>query len=78
MSGIKPVELTLFYRALRARGLSQAKLADLAMTNRAHLSQVLTGKRPGRHTWRRIARFLEPEELALLQHRSTWKTEVAS
>lgn len=72
MSGLKPLELTLFYRKLRARGMTQQKLADAAMTGRAHLSQVLSGRRPGRRTMRRLLRVLTKDELKLLEQRSTW------
>ncbi len=51
---------------------TQEDLAEKIMTNRAHLSQVLTGKRSGVHTWRRLVKVLPEEGLSLLRHCSSW------
>ena len=66
MSGIKPIDLTRFYRKLHANGSTVEKLAEKLYSNRAHLTQVLNGTRPGGQTWRKLARVLTTDELALL------------
>ena len=67
MSGIKPVALTWFYRSLHARGTNLTRIADQIFCGRSHLSQVISGKRPGGHTWRKLMTVLTPEELTLLR-----------
>lgn len=68
MSGLKPIDLTRFYRSLHARGLTITELAESLNCGRSHLSQVLNGSRTGKPTWRKIeaAELLTPEELELL------------
>lgn len=59
--------LTQFYRSLRKRGLTQAKLAELAVTGWAHLCQVLHNKKGrGHFTRRRVFPHLTEEEVSLL------------
>lgn len=53
-------------------GWSQGALAEECMTSRAHLNQVLTGKRCGRLTWKRLVKVLPVDGLLLLQHCSAW------
>lgn len=55
------------HRRLHGRGLTQKKLAALAGTGRAHVSQVLNNK-PGRGhlTRRRLFPHLLPKEVRLL------------
>jgi hypothetical protein len=72
--------LAAFYRWLRRQPvkgwpgerLNQELLADMVMTNRAHLSQVLAGRRRGMHTWRRLVKVLPLEGLLLLQQCASW------
>ncbi len=68
MSGIKPIDLTNFYRSLHARGQTITDLAEALNCGRSHLSQVFNGKRPGTPTWRKIekAELLTDHELRLL------------
>ena len=68
MSGIKPIDLTRFYRSIHARGLDVTLIAKAINCGRSHLSQVLSGKRRGSQTWRKIERsdLLTVDELALL------------
>lgn len=54
-----------FNRSLARRGLTGQKLADLILSGRAHLMQVLGGTRAGLYTWRRLARVLTMEEYEL-------------
>lgn len=77
MSLVTDPKLYEFHRWLRNpenpfRPANQEELADLIMTNRAHLSQVLTGKRTGVHTWRRLVKVLPEEGLSLLRQCSAW------
>lgn len=77
--------LAAFYRWLHARPLpensngryTQERLADDVMTNRAHLSQVLSGRRRGKHTWRRLVKVLPMDGLLLLQQCPSWNTDAA-
>lgn len=56
-----------FYRSLHARGLTQGKLAQLAGTGRAHLSEVLSGKTGhGHFTRKRLFPYLTRLEVRLL------------
>lgn len=76
-------KLSAFYRWLHSRPLpenpderfTQARLAEDVMTNRAHLSQVLSGKRKGTHTWRRLVKVLPEDGLSLLRQCPTWNKE---
>ncbi len=56
----------------KREGWSQGRLAEECLTSRAHLNQVLTGKRSGGPTWRRIVKVLPMEGLLLLQHCAAW------
>lgn len=77
--------LAAFYRWLHARPLpenpngryNQERLAEDVMTNRAHLSQVLSGRRPGMHTWRRLVKVLPMDGLSLLQLCPSWNIHAA-
>lgn len=79
-------KLAAFNRWLRARPLpenpegryTQERLAADVMTNRAHLSQVLSGKRPGPHTWKRLVKVLPMEGLSLLQQCPSWNNDAAA
>lgn len=66
MSGIKPLPLTHFYRRIHNRGLTADLLADKIVSGRTHVTEVLNGTKDSPRTWRRLARFLKPSELALL------------
>lgn len=78
--------LAAFYRWLHARPMpehpdgryTQERLADDVMTNRAHLSQVLSGRRRGKHTWRRLVKVLPMEGLLLLQQCPSWNKDAAA
>lgn len=77
MSLVTNLKLYEFHRWLRDpanpfKPTNQEELADLIMTNRAHLSQVLSGKRRGGHTWRRLVKVLPEEGLSLLRQSSAW------
>jgi transcriptional regulator with XRE-family HTH domain len=75
--------LSAFYRWLHARPLpenpekryTQERLADDVMTNRAHLSQVLSGRRRGKHTWCRLVKVLPSDGLSLLQQCPSWNND---
>lgn len=75
MSGIKDTAYSEFLRSLRPIGGASA-LAQCAMTNRAHLSQVLSGKRRGLHTWKRVLSFLTEGQVLHLQQSATWNSEI--
>jgi hypothetical protein len=92
MSGVKPVELTRFLGWLRTWAEVEQLydppgspelgpmelLAERVMTSRAHLSQVLNGRRCGRHTWRRIQKVLgETEGMSLLRLCPAWNNRGA-
>lgn len=72
--------LAAFNRWLRRQPLpenpagryTQERLAEDVMTNRAHLSQVLHGRRGGLHTWRRLVKVLPMDGLLLLQQCPSW------
>lgn len=78
--------LAAFYRWLHTRPLPEAserrytqeRLADDVMTNRAHLSQVLSGRRRGKHTWARLVRVLPMEGVSLLQQCPSWNNDAAA
>ena len=73
-------KLYAFHRWLRTHCVTgkpevrfnQEVLAELVMTNRAHLSQVLNGTRKGTHTWKRLVKVLPTEGLSLLRQSSAW------
>lgn len=66
MSGIKDMNLTFFYRRLRRRRLSAAKLAARIVSGRTHVTEVLNGTTDSPRTRARLARLLRAEELSLL------------
>lgn len=72
-------KLSAFYRWLHARPAgcprTQDELAYQVMTNRAHLSQVLSGQRRGKHTWRRLVRELPDDGLLLLKQCPSWNDD---
>lgn len=86
MSGIKPLELTEFYRRLHSRRAPSGRrmdtfvLADLSGMSRPTVTRILNGSRRRGPSWPKIARHLTPEELALLDvaHFSTWNTQRAA
>jgi len=63
---------------MKRTGWSQTRLAEECDSSRAHLNQVLAGKRTGGHTWRRIVRVLPMEGLLLLQQCSAWNKYAAA
>lgn len=79
-------KLAAFYRWLHAQPLpedptqryTQERLAKDVTTNRAHLSQVLSGRRTGGHTWRRLVRVLPNDGLLLLQQCPSWNKFAAA
>lgn len=75
MSGMRPIQMTLFLRSLRARGKTLSKIADELFIGRSHLSQVVNGRRSGGHTWRKLKKVLTVDELKLLETCSTWKPQ---
>lgn len=68
MSGLKPKSLAQFHRSLHARGETIGTLAAAIHSGRSHLSQVLSGQRSGKPTWRKLkaAGVLTAAELELL------------
>ncbi len=68
MSGIKDDNVAAFYRSLGKRGQGITSLAEAINAGRSHLSQVLSGKRTGKPTWRKLmaAGVLTERELWLL------------
>jgi transcriptional regulator with XRE-family HTH domain len=78
--------LSAFYRWLHAQPLpenpegryTQERLAEDVMTGRAHLSQVLSGRRRGKHTWRRLVRVVPAEGLFLLKQCPSWNKDAAA
>lgn len=80
MSIVTNPNLSRFFRWLHTQPLpgdptgryTQERLADDAMCGRAHLSQVLNGKRMGPHTWKRLVRTLPLDGVFLLKQCSSW------
>lgn len=74
MSGLKPPELSRFYRRIDARGLTTTVLAESVGVSRTALCRVLNGSRRRGPIWRRVAPLLTAEEIALLDvaHRHPW------
>jgi hypothetical protein len=68
MSGIKDPNLTQFYASLHHRGSGITALSRKILCGRSHLSQVLSGKRKGTVTWRKLIKVkaLTTHELQLL------------
>lgn len=56
----------------RRNGWTQEELAYECDCNRTNISLVLSGRRPGRYTWRRLVRILPEDGLLLLQQCPTW------
>jgi len=63
-----------FFAQLHRRGESVVNLALKLGCGRSHLTQVLNGTRLGGRTLDKLPDVLTAEELALLEHRSTWRT----
>lgn len=59
--------LLRFKQMIRARGLTMEKLATLTDTGRTHLSLVISGRRSGIFTWRKLDRVLLWEERQVLR-----------
>lgn len=66
MSGLRPFEMTQFYRRLAERGLCTADLAAQVGVTRQALCRVLNGARRRGAIWKRVAALLTPEERHLL------------
>lgn len=64
--------VTAFQKWAKDRGWTQEELAYECDCNRSNISLVLSGKRPGRYTWRRMVRVLPEGGLLLLQQCSAW------
>lgn len=56
----------------RKNGWTQKRLAEECLTGRAQLNQILSGRRCGRHTWKRIVKILPMEAVLLLKQGSAW------
>ena len=54
-------------RDIDGQRMTIERLAERVKTNRAHLSQVLSGKRCGRHTWKHLEDHLTYEEMNVLR-----------
>jgi hypothetical protein len=74
MSGLKPPEMSAFYRKIQARGLTTEILANQLSVTRPALCRVLNGSRRRGFIWKKVTELLTPEELALLDvaHRHPW------
>lgn len=80
MAGLRPIELDHFYARLHARNLDTTVLAEIVGCSRPALTRVLNGARKRGPIWRRVARHLHAEEIALLDvaHRSPWNNRRTS
>lgn len=77
MSGLTPLPLTHFRKALRGRGVTFESLADEIGLSRTHVSEVLHGRRDGAEVYPRIQAVVTAEEWAHLlrmEHCATWNT----
>lgn len=66
MSGMKPPEMSQFYRLLHERGLTTDALAEQVNVGRPTLCRVLNGARRRGPVWRRVVKLLTEEEITLL------------
>jgi len=77
MSGIKPLALTEFYRALHGRGVRTDDLAAVLDVAPSTVRKLLCGLKPRRGpVWRALWAMLNAEEqrlLASVELSSTWK-----
>lgn len=82
MSGIKPIDLTEFYRLLHGRGLSTEILAERIGVSGGTVRKLIGGFKPRRGAvWVAILRRLTPGEKALLfrvEQSPTWNSHVAA
>lgn len=67
MSGIKPQNLSWFYRRIHARGVTAETLALRIASGRTHVTEVLNGTKDSARTRRRLAPLLRPAERELLR-----------
>lgn len=74
----KEQALVDFYRQLRRDGLSVSALARRAFVGRAHLTQVLNGKREGRETWKHVLPALSDAAVFQLKQCSAWNEHAAA
>jgi hypothetical protein len=72
MSGITDPNVAAFHKWARENGWTHDELAYECDCNRSNISLVLSGRRPGRYTWRRMVRVLPEAGLLLLQQCSSW------
>lgn len=71
----KEAALEAFRHALkRNEGMTFGDLAAHANVGRTHLSQVLTGKRSGRQTWKHVISLIGNETLFHLKQCSAWNS----
>lgn len=77
MSGLTDSKVSAFHRWARENGWTQEELAYECDCNRTNISLVLSGRRPGRYTWRRLVRVLPEEGLLLLQQCPSWNNYAA-
>lgn len=81
MSGIKPLPLVEFYRALHARGETTTTLAASLGVSGGAVRRVLAGLRRRGPLYHRLERLLTPRERALLAHVeqcSAWNSRPAA
>lgn len=76
MSGLKPFEITQFYRRLHDRGLNVGVLAERLGRSSGTVSRVINGSRRRGPLWKRLARHLTDDEIRLLDvaKSSSWNT----
>lgn len=79
MSGLKPPQMSDFYRSLRGRGVTTEILADLIGVSRPTLCRVLNGGRRRGPVWAKVEPLLTPQELGLLDvaHCHPWNKKRA-
>jgi len=65
-------DLKQFRHGLRVRGVSISRLAEACICGRAHVSQVLNGRRPGSQTKRKLRSVLMLNE----QWELGWEREI--
>ena len=75
MKGLTPLPFVELRRALRGEGITFSGLARVAGVGRAHLSQVLRGRRTGGRTWNKVRENIEVLAPRALPHFDALKME---
>lgn len=64
--------MNVITRMLHLREMSVGKLSRLSKVGRSQLNLMLTGKRPGMHTWKHVDPFLQPSERDVLRRTTSY------